>query len=52
MRTYLFVMLFINKLFNSIQFNEWMDGWMDIWKGGWVDIWTDGWIDYQYILVI
>ena len=28
MRTYLFVILCINKLFNSIQFNGWIDGWI------------------------
>ena len=29
MRTYLFVISCINKLFNSIQFNGWIDGWLD-----------------------
>ena len=47
-----FVILCINKLFNSIQFNGWMDGLMDRWMDGWIDglidrcmdEWMDGWI--------
>ena len=45
MRTYIFVILCINKFFNLIQFNGWMDGWMDVWMDGWMDRWIDGWMD-------
>ena len=41
---YVFVILCINKLFNSIQFNS-MDGWMDGWKDGYMDVWMDVWMD-------
>ena len=47
MRTYLFVILCINKLFNSI---KWMDGQMDGWMNGWMDVWIDERMDiYPYI---
>ena len=54
MRTYLFVMLYINKLLNSIQFNsiQWMDGCMDEWMDcvdEWMDGLMDGWMDGSYI---
>ena len=45
MRTYLFVILCINKLFNSIQFNS-MDGKMDGKMDGWIDGWmVTGWME-------